>query len=147
MPATAIDDTWCSVASSRRASVDHRPGALDVGGALVVLGGGDVVDGGAVHDVVDGAELGDGLVGEPEIGRGEVADQRLSPGRPTGRLGASRSNRASDSAADQDPDLGVVGLRSRISRHHSAADKPGTAGNDIAHASHGHLWPAKVNAV
>ena len=54
--------------------VDHRAGALHVGRPLVGLVSGDVVDRGAVHDVVDGAQLGDGLVGEAEIGCGQVAD-------------------------------------------------------------------------
>ena len=91
--------------------VDHRAGALHVGRALVGLVGGDVVDRGAVHDVVDGAQLGDGLVGEAEIVCGQVADQRLSPGRPSSA--ASRSNRASDSRRTS-THTSASSLRSRI---------------------------------
>ena len=75
--------------------VDHRTGALDVCGALLGLTDGDVVDRGAMHDMVDGAEFGDGVVGEPEVGRGEVADQRFRSFTPL--AWASRSNLASDS--------------------------------------------------
>ena len=53
--------------------VDHRAGALHVGRPLVGLVSGDVVDRGAVHDVVDGAQLGDGLVGEAEINCRQVS--------------------------------------------------------------------------
>ena len=114
--------------------LDHRAGALDIGGALVGLGGGDVVDRGAVHDVIDGAQLGDDLVGEPEVGRGEVADQRFRPRRPMSPGQALEPRQRL--AADQDPHLGVVVAGQNL-RHDTAADKPGTAGNDIAHASHG----------
>ena len=50
--------------------VDHRCRAVDVGCALSLVIGGDVVDRAAVHDVVDGAELGDVL---PRGGRGSAS--------------------------------------------------------------------------
>ena len=62
--------------------LDNRAGALHVGRPLGVLVGGDVVDRRAMHDVVDCAQLGDGLVGESEGRGGEVADQRLRPLSP-----------------------------------------------------------------
>jgi hypothetical protein len=44
----------------------HGTGALDIGGALVILPGRDVVDRGAVHHVIDGAEFGDGIGTQPD---------------------------------------------------------------------------------
>ena len=114
--------------------LDHRPGAVDVGGALGVVVGGDVVDRTAVHDVVDGAELGDGLVAEPEVGGGEVADQRFGSLTPLGGQAFEPGERL---AAHQHPHL-CVALAGQERGHDAAANEPGTAGNDIAHASHGH---------
>ena len=123
--------------------VDDRPGALDVGGTLVVLGGGHVVDGGAVHDMVDGPQFGDGVVGQPESRGGEVADQRfrsLTPGViPVGGKPLEPAERLTP---DQNPHLGVIAVRQDL-RHHTPANKPGTAGNDILHASHGYPWRRK----
>ena len=62
---------------------DHGAGAFDVGGPLIGLAGGDVVDRRAVHDMVDVAQLGDGLVGT-EIRLGQVADQRFCSFTPLG---------------------------------------------------------------
>ena len=53
---------------------DHRAGALDVGASLTFLGGGDVVDRGAVHHVVDRTESVDDAVAQAEVRCGEVAD-------------------------------------------------------------------------
>ena len=53
--------------------IDDRAGALHVGRPLVVLVGGDVVDRRAMHDVVDDAELGDGLVGEAEANCSQIS--------------------------------------------------------------------------
>ena len=117
-----------------KSQVDHRAGALDVGGALLGLADGDVVDRGAMHDMVDGAEFGDRVVGEPEVGRGEVADQRFRPFTPLEGQPLEPRQRLS---TDQHPHLGVVAAGQHL-RHDAAANKPGTAGNDIAHASHGH---------
>jgi len=116
--------------------VDHRAGALHVGGSLGGLVGGEVVDRRAVHDVVDGAELGDGVVGEAEVRRGEVADQRfrpLTPGLIT--FGGQSLEPGQRRPADQHPYLGVVATGQDL-RNDPAPDKPGTAGNDITHASH-----------
>ena len=126
---------------------DHRPGAVHVRGALRVLGDGDVVDGGAVHHMIDGAELGDGVVGEAEMVRGQVADQCLCPIAPrVVALGRQPFEPGQRLAADQYPDLGVGGPVQN-SRYDSAANKPGTAGNDIAHAVMVVVCPANVNAV
>ena len=123
--------------------VDDRPGALDVGGALVVLGGGHVVDGGAVHDMIDGAQFGDGVVGQPEARGGEVADQRFSPLAPgVIAVGGEPLEPAEGLAPDQNPHFGVIAVRQDLG-HHAPANKPSTAGNDILHASHGHPWPGK----
>jgi hypothetical protein len=120
---------------------DHRPGAIHVRGTLRVLGDGDVVDGGAVHHVFDGAELGDGVVGQAEMVCGEVADQRLCPITPgVVALRGQPFEPGQRLAPDQHPDLGIGGPIQN-SRHHSPANKPGTAGNDIAHASHGCRLP------
>ena len=126
---------------------DHRPCAVDVRGALRVLGGGDVVDGGAVHHMVDGAQLADGLVGEPEILRGQVADQRLGPITPRLVASAWRAARTWSTTPDgQGPRPGIGGPVQN-SRDDSATNKPGTAGNDIAHAVMVVRWPANVNAM
>ncbi len=39
---------------------DHRAGAVDVGGPVLGLAGGQIVDSRAVHQVVDGPEIGQG---------------------------------------------------------------------------------------
>ena len=88
--------------------VDDRAGALHVGRPLVGVVGGDVVDRRAMHDVVDGAELGDGFVGEAEASRREVADQRfrpLSPGLVA--LGGEPLEPGERLPPDQHPHLGV----------------------------------------
>ena len=66
---------------------DHGAGAFDVGDALIGFGGGDVVDRRAVHYMLDVAQLGDGLVGQPEIGLGQVADQWFRSFAPLTRPG------------------------------------------------------------
>ena len=123
---------------------DHRAGAIDVRGALRVLGGGEVVDGGAVHHVVDGSELGDRLIGQAEVRRGQVADQRFRALTP-GRRGQPFEPRQRF-AADQHPHLGVIAAGENL-RNDSATNKPGTAGNDIAHAVMVAPRQAKVNSV
>jgi hypothetical protein len=60
-----------------RRQVRDRSRAVDVGGPLPGVVGGDVVDRRAVHDVVDAPEVGQRLVAEPEIRCGQVADQRF----------------------------------------------------------------------
>ena len=110
--------------------LDDGAGALDVGGALLGLAGGDVVDRRAVHQVVDVAQLGDGLVGQPELG-GQLADQRFCPFTP---LGGEAFEAAQRLAADQHPHL-RVGLGVQQTGHDAAPNKPGTAGNDIPHAA------------
>jgi hypothetical protein len=62
--------------------VDDGPGAVHVGRALLGLGGGDVVDRRTVHQVIDVAQLGDGLVGQPEARLGQLAHQRFRPITP-----------------------------------------------------------------
>ncbi len=123
--------------------VDHRAGALHVGRLLVGLLSGDVVDRRAMHDVVDGAQLGDGLVGEVEVRRGEVPDQRFRPLSPRlVALGGEPLEPGQRLPSHQHPHFGVI-VTGQDLRHHPAADKPGTAGNDITHASHGHRSPRK----
>jgi hypothetical protein len=114
--------------------VDDGAGAVDVGRALAVLVGGDVVDRRAMHDVIDAAQFGDGLVGEAEVRRGEVADQGFRAFAP---LGGEPFEPGQRCAAHEHPHLGVIATVQDL-RHHSAANEPGTAGNEIAHASHGH---------
>jgi len=60
--------------------LDRGAGAVDVGGTLLGLAGGDgrdVIDRRAVHHVVDLAQLGDGLVGKRQLG--QVPDQWFYP--------------------------------------------------------------------
>ena len=125
---------------------DHRPGAVHVRGALRVLVDGDVVDGGAVHHVIDRAELGDGVVGKAEMVRGQVADQCLGPITPRSCLGCQPFEPGQRLATDQYPDLGI-GEPIQNPRHDSAANKPGTAGNDIAHEVMVVGCPTNVNAL
>jgi len=109
---------------------DHRAGALDVGDPLLRLVGGDVVDRRAVHDMIDVAQLGDGLVGQYQFW--QLADQRLRPFVPLGGEAFEASQRL---AADHHPHLRFrPGFQQ--TRHDAAPDKPGTAGNDIPHARH-----------
>src|SRR5262245_27000904 len=90
-----------------------------------------------MYDVVDGTQLGDGLVGEAEIRRGEVADQGFRALSPLGGEPLESGQRLS---SNQHPHLGVLAAGQDV-RHHSAANKPSTAGNDITHASHAHPSP------
>ena len=62
--------------------VDDGPGAVHVGRALLGLGGGDVVDRRTVHQVIDVAQLRDGLVGQPEARLGQLTHQRFCPPTP-----------------------------------------------------------------
>ena len=101
-PATAIDDTWCNVAFSRLRQLDDGAGALDVGGPLLGLAGGDVVDRRAMHHVVDLAQLGDGLVGQLEFR--EVGDQWFYPFVPVHGPAFETPQRL---AANQHPHLRV----------------------------------------
>jgi hypothetical protein len=113
--------------------VDHRSGAVDVRGPLGVLVDGDVVDRGAVHHVVDVADLGDSVVGDPEVGRGQVADQRF---RAVAPLFGEALEPGQGLPAHQHPHLGVIAAGQNPG-YDAATNEPGTAGNDIAHASHG----------
>ena len=123
----------------RRHVVKHRvqparqledgAGALDVGGALLRLTGGEVVDGRTVHQMVYLTQLGDGLLGQPELG--QPADQRLCPVAP---LDGQAFEAAQRLAADQDPYLGI-GSGGQQTGYDAAPNKPGTAGNDIPHAA------------
>ena len=124
---------------------DHRPRSVHIRGALRVLVGGDVVDGGAVHHVTDCAHAGNGVVGEAEIVRCQVADQRPCSVAP-GRRPRSRAFRTSSTTpVGQGPKLRRRGPVQN-SRDDSAANKPGTAGNDI-HAVMLVGRPANVNAM
>ena len=113
---------------------DHRPGALDVGAALGGLGHRDVVDRAAVHDVLDGrksGQAGDGFVAEAQVRLGQVADQGFRSVAPfLGQLFEACQGRA----AHENADLGV-GMCLQQFRYDSATNKPGTAGNDIAHGA------------
>ena len=88
--------------------VDDGPGAVDVGRALLGLGGGDVVDRRTVHQVIDVAQLGDGLVGQPEARLGQLADQRFCPLTPLFGQPLEATQRR---ASDQNPHLGVRPVR------------------------------------
>ena len=125
------DVVQCRVEPARQ--LDDGTGALHVGRALLGFGGGDVVDRRTVHDVADiRAQIGDGLVGQPEARLGQLAHQRFCSFTPlVGELFEATQRRA----ANQDPHLGI---RSGVQQtgHHAASNKPGTAGNDIAHATH-----------
>ena len=126
-----------------KGQVDDSAGAVDIGRALLGVGDGDVVDSRTVHDVVDGAEFVDGFVGQPQIGCSQVTDQwfcSLSPWALA--LGGQPLEPFERLAADQDPHLGVLVAGQNLG-HDASANKPGTAGNDIAHASHGHPWREK----
>ena len=119
---------------------DHRPGALDVGDSLAVLGGGDVVDRGAVDHVVDRTESLDNGVAQAEVRCREVADQRLHP------LVGPADGQAVEAAERLGAHQHVHGCGARQRQDfgdQSATDEPGTAGNDIAHASHRHGSPDK----
>ena len=119
--------------------LDDGTGAVHVGRALLGFGRGDVIDRGTVHDMVDiRAQLGDGLVGQPEAWLGQLAHQRFRSFTPLAGQPFEATQRR---AAHQDPHLGV---RSGVQQtaHHAAPNKPGTAGNDIAHARHRALGAA-----
>ena len=67
-----------------------------------------------MHDVLDGAQLGDGLVGEAEVRRGEVADQRFRPHSPgLVTLGGEPLEPGQRLPSHQHPHLGVI-VRARI---------------------------------
>jgi len=70
------------VTSNSSIQTDDGAGALDIGGALLGLSGGDVVDRRTVHQMVDPAQLGDGLVGQLQLW--QVADQGFGPFAPLG---------------------------------------------------------------
>lgn len=110
---------------------DHRAGALDIGGALLGLAGGDVVDCRAVHHVVDLAQLGEHLVAQVQLR--QLGDQRFDPIAP---LITPRRREPFEAAqrppSHQHPHL-RVGPGLKKTRHDAATDKPGTAGNDIPH--------------
>ncbi len=105
-------------------------GALDVGFALLGLADRDVIDRRAVHQVVDLAELGDHLLSQIQLG--QFPDQRLYPVTPIEGEALEAAQRL---APDQYPHLGI-GLMVQQSGNESAANKPGTAGNDIPHGAH-----------
>ena len=66
--------------------LDDRAGALDVGGSLLGLAGGDVVDRRAMHDMIDMIpQLGDGLVAQRELG--QVCRPAVLPAHPTAPRG------------------------------------------------------------
>jgi hypothetical protein len=96
-------------------------GQIDDGAGALDIGGA------AVHDVVDGAE---------------VADQGFRPDIP-GRGEAFEAGQRAPSHQDEHLGAGVAGQQLR---HHAAAYKPGTAGNDIAHLSIVAPGLRKVNA-
>lgn len=120
----------CGAESTRQSN--HGPGPVDVGGPLRGLVDGDVVDRRAVHHVRDIPEVGHIGVGEAEILRGQVSDQGFRALTPV--LGQT-FEAVQRLAAHQDEHLGG-GVTGEDLRHHPPTDKPGTAGNDIAHASH-----------
>ncbi len=62
----------------------HGPGALDIGGPLRGLVGADVIDGSAVHHMVDVSQLGHGAVRQVQVGRNQVADEGFCPLTPVG---------------------------------------------------------------
>ncbi len=111
---------------------DHGAGAVDVGGALFGLAGGQVVDGGGVHHMVDAAhlgEVGELFVAEAELRGGQVADQGQGPLAPVGGQSFESSGRT---ASHQHPHGGVrVALQQ--CGDESPSDEPGTAGNEIVH--------------
>ncbi len=47
--------------------LDHGAGSIDVGGPLLVLPGGDVIDRRAVHDMVDLPQFGADLLGHRQL--------------------------------------------------------------------------------
>ena len=63
----------CGVQPPRQ--FDDGPGAIDIGGSLLGIISGDVVDRRTVHHMVDPTQLGDGLVGQFELR--QVTDQWL----------------------------------------------------------------------
>ncbi len=112
------------------------PGPLDVGDLLRFGIGGHVVDRSEVEEVLDLAfELREVLVGDAELGLGEVADHRDDPVL----LGASRLrtplvSQLLESAAraltDEDIDRPFP-LKQQLDQ--VAADESGCAGDEVAH--------------
>jgi len=126
--------------------VDDRAGALDVRGPLFGRPGGDVVDRRAVHDVVDLAEVLQGLLGQRQVG--EFADQRPGPLTPptSGRARSPHSAaRCSKRPSDRWRTSTQTWASGRWSRDDAATDEPGTAGNDIPHAAIVRVAAAHVN--
>ena len=74
---------------------DDGAGALDVGGALFGLAGGDVVDRRGMHHMVDTDEFGDGLIAESQT-RAPSGRRRAGLTRSP-HSAARRSKRASES--------------------------------------------------
>ncbi len=109
--------------------VDDGASAVDVDGALFGRTGCHVVDRRAVHQMVDPAHLGDGLVGQRQLR--QLPDQRLCAFAPLGGQAFEASQRL---APDQHPHLGV-GPGVQQASYDAATNKPGTAGNDIPHSA------------
>ncbi len=111
--------------------LDHGAGAVHIGGPLLGLPGGDVVDRRAVHQVVDVSQLGQGLVAQ--LQRRQLSDQRFHPVAPGGVAPRREPFEAAQRLpADQHPHL-RFGPGLQKTSDDAATNKPGTAGNDIPH--------------
>jgi hypothetical protein len=112
--------------------LEHVPGALDVGLLLGLLRRLEVVDGGAVEDVVDVA--GDALErldGQPEPGLGDVTDERLDPAGGRAPLADALLEPFDRALADQAVDGAGAGLEQPLDE--LAADEPGRTRDEVAH--------------
>ena len=120
---------------------DHRAGALDIGGALLRLTHGQVVDRGGVHDMFDAGEFGESSVVQTELRCGQITDQGQGPVAP---LGAQSFESAHRFTPHQYPHH-RVGIAPQQCGDEPPPDEPGTAGNEIVHRVIVDPVPADVN--